>query len=276
MTEWSEPEQELGDALFGRGIYARPEAPELGLLSRVAPFLPAPAVGTALLAALAISDESVRLITLFRLGQRLRVTTASVQDDPRLRGLREADRDALGGREPPPPPPIPGVPDDRLHQLLELSEEFEWGAPVDVVIRIYIAVGEPRDYDILDWLHDRFAERGWDPDLTTLPMASPARKTAADRDRDTPDYDSYDPGHSYVDFEYAEEPAYVYAEEPAYSEGASSPGLPSRLAVRGSGSTVGSGRRASHHQTEVTNVSVVTMAPRARLAGRGGGCPANA
>jgi hypothetical protein len=39
MTEWSEPSQELYDLLFGRGIYSRPEAPELGLLPRVAPFL---------------------------------------------------------------------------------------------------------------------------------------------------------------------------------------------------------------------------------------------
>src|SRR5690242_18526374 len=98
MTESSGPEQELGDLLFGRGIYTRPEAPEVGLLPRIAPFLPAQAVGTALLAALAIPDESVRLSTLFQLGQRLRVTSALVQDDPRLHSLRQADRDALAGR----------------------------------------------------------------------------------------------------------------------------------------------------------------------------------
>jgi hypothetical protein len=178
MTEWSGLEQELRDLLFGEGIYARPGAPELELLPHMAPFLWGPAVGTALLAALAIAEESVRLTTLFRLGQRLRVRPALVQDDPRLRGLSPADRDALGGREPPPPPPIPGVPLDRLNQLLaatltsELPEEFVGGPQVDVVIRIYIRVGGP-DYNISDWLADRFAERGWDPYWTTLPMAGP-------------------------------------------------------------------------------------------------------
>jgi len=179
MTEWSGLEEELDDLLLGEGIYARPGAPELELLPRVAPFLSGPAVGTALLAALAIAEEPVRLATLFRLGQRLRVRPAVVQDDPRLRGLSPADRDALGGREPPPPPPIRGVPLDRLNQLLaatlrpEFPEEFVWGPPVNVVSRIYLRVGGPRDYDVLDWLADRFAERGWDPSPITLPMAGP-------------------------------------------------------------------------------------------------------
>ena len=217
MTEWSEPSQELYDLLFGRGIYTRPEAPELGLLPRVVPFLSGPAVGNALLAALAIPDESVRLTTLFRLGQRLRATPASVQDDPRLRGLRQADRDALGGREPPPPPPIPGVPDDRLYQLLaadlgpEPSGEFAWGPPVDVVIGIYVRLGQPRDYDVLAWLRDRFAERGWDPDWTTLPMAGPP---AAEP---TPAADA-EPSYA------AEaEPSYAADAEPSYAAEAEPP-----------------------------------------------------
>jgi hypothetical protein len=194
MTERSEPDEELNDLLFGRGIYTRSGAPELGLLPRVAPFLSGAAVGTALVAALAIPDESVRLTTLFRLGQRLQATQEQVQDDPRLRGLRQADRDALAGREPPSPPPIPGVPDDRLHQLLaatskpDSSEEFAGGPQVAVVIRIYMVVrhvgGGSWDYDVHGWLGDRFAECGWDPGLTTLPMAGPP-PTAAAPDVDT-------------------------------------------------------------------------------------------